>query len=121
MVPGFGWQAGAAAIVMTVAITVASIVLVCEGGKTSRAFAVGALVPNTMMLVPVAVRIIWGFTNGEGYSSAVRWESIEMEGTMFANQRKIFAMAWGLSLVMGLFAVAFQWLIGGTNKRDFQP
>lgn len=115
MMPRFGWQAGAAAVAMTIAITVASIVMLCEGGKTHRAFAVGALVPNTIMVAAVAMRVIWGFSNGEGYSSAVRWESIEMEGIMLANQRKIFAISWGLSVVMGLFAVAFRWFVGVAN------
>jgi hypothetical protein len=115
MVPKFGWQAGAAAVAITIAITVASIVLLCEGGRASRAFAVGALIPNVMMLAAVTVRVIWGFSNGEGYSSAVRWDSIEMEGMVLANQRKVFAISWGLSLGMGLFAVAFRQFVSGAD------
>jgi hypothetical protein len=121
MVPKFDWQAGAAAIAMTIAITVASIILLCDGGPASRAFAIGALVPNSIMLAMVTMRITLNFSNGEGYSSAVRWESIEFEGIMFANQRKVFAIAWGLSLAMGLFAVAFRRLIGRSTHGDCRP
>ncbi|HEV3343035.1 MAG TPA: hypothetical protein VG125_21855 [Pirellulales bacterium] len=117
----FAWQPGAAAVAMTIAIMVATIVTLCEGGKNSRAFAIGVMVPNAILFVMVFMRIVYHFTDGEGYMAAVRWYSLEQEAIAFANQRKVFAIAWGLSLVMGLFAVAFRWLIGGTTNGDSQP